>query len=190
MPWPVYVGIVTSHVQELLLIVMTYRWEYAGSWQVELALICRRIPPRWPLVSSSFYACALSQKSEVPILPAAVHRRSYSSSNVLGYDVRILFIDCRSRLWWRSVAGSAPRTPRTQIAIVNPSLHFNLLGACSAHHDRCFFGVLCECAIMYRRSIVSIGVSVCSKCIHWLFFFELDVATVSFSGNVIVKAHR
>lgn len=25
-------------------------WEYAGSWQVELALICRRIPPRWPLL--------------------------------------------------------------------------------------------------------------------------------------------
>jgi hypothetical protein len=37
---------------------------------------------------------------------------------------------------------------------------------------------------MYRRFIVSIGVLVCSKCIHWLLFFELDVTTVSFSGNV------
>ncbi|KAG1723282.1 hypothetical protein EDB19DRAFT_1763442 [Suillus lakei] len=27
-----------------------YIWEYAGSWQVELALICRRIKPRWPLL--------------------------------------------------------------------------------------------------------------------------------------------
>ncbi|KAG1814290.1 uncharacterized protein BJ212DRAFT_1274353 [Suillus subaureus] len=39
-----------------------YMWEYARSWQVELALICRRIQPRWPLVSSSLHACALSQK--------------------------------------------------------------------------------------------------------------------------------
>ncbi|KAG1727556.1 uncharacterized protein EDB91DRAFT_889950 [Suillus paluster] len=29
---------------------MTRRWEYARSWQVELALIRRRIPPRWPLL--------------------------------------------------------------------------------------------------------------------------------------------
>ncbi|KAG1829931.1 hypothetical protein EV424DRAFT_366296 [Suillus variegatus] len=27
-----------------------YMWEYAGSWQVELALIGKRIPPRWPLL--------------------------------------------------------------------------------------------------------------------------------------------
>ncbi|KAG1814286.1 uncharacterized protein BJ212DRAFT_362011 [Suillus subaureus] len=27
-----------------------YMWEYARSWQVELALICRRMQPRWPLL--------------------------------------------------------------------------------------------------------------------------------------------
>ncbi|KAG2135160.1 hypothetical protein DEU56DRAFT_401198 [Suillus clintonianus] len=27
-----------------------YIWEYIKSWQVELALICRRMPPRWPLL--------------------------------------------------------------------------------------------------------------------------------------------
>ncbi|KAG2131598.1 uncharacterized protein EDB93DRAFT_934867 [Suillus bovinus] len=27
-----------------------YAWEYARSWQIELALVCRRIPPRWPLL--------------------------------------------------------------------------------------------------------------------------------------------
>ncbi|KAG2135673.1 hypothetical protein BD769DRAFT_433247 [Suillus cothurnatus] len=50
MPWSVYVGILTSNIQELLLVVTTCRWEYARSWQVELALICRRIQPRWPLL--------------------------------------------------------------------------------------------------------------------------------------------
>ncbi|KAG2338802.1 hypothetical protein BDR05DRAFT_968779 [Suillus weaverae] len=27
-----------------------YTWEYARSWQIEFALICRHIPPRWPLL--------------------------------------------------------------------------------------------------------------------------------------------
>ncbi|KAG1854481.1 hypothetical protein DFJ58DRAFT_380938 [Suillus subalutaceus] len=41
-------GIIVEHINFLCL--GLYTWEYSRSWQVELALICRRIQLRWPLL--------------------------------------------------------------------------------------------------------------------------------------------
>ncbi|KAG2099610.1 uncharacterized protein F5147DRAFT_336666 [Suillus discolor] len=82
-----------------------YMWEYTGSWQVELALICKRIPPRWPLVSSSLYTCPLSRKCQSHQLP-------YITGRILLLSSMALIpvppsVDCHSAFLAFSFAGNA-----------------------------------------------------------------------------------
>ncbi|KAG1847474.1 hypothetical protein C8R48DRAFT_731493 [Suillus tomentosus] len=88
----------------------TRRWEYAGSWQVELALIGKRIPPRWPLVSSSLYTCPLSQKCQYHQLPYITGRILLLSSMVMICWLSSptpSSVDCHSAFLAFSFAGNA-----------------------------------------------------------------------------------